>query len=196
MIMKKIEIKNKYIKRIIRVFSLLIIVGSVLVLSKQGSTYTNEIITFNSNPSKNNDVKVMAKVVDGFVKEEIESQEAEAAKQAEVAKQAAAETVVVQAPPAAPASEIQAYAYDLVIARGWTDEDFNSLVALWNKESGWRPNASNGSCYGIPQACPGSKMGANYTDWHVQVEWGLNYIASRYGSPSNAWAHSQSTGWY
>lgn len=190
MFMKKIEMKNKYIKRIIRVFSLIIIVGSVLILSKQGSTYTNEIITLNSNPSKSNDVKVMAKVVDGFVKEENESIQSEAD------TSAAAEPAVIAAPPAAPASEIQAYAYDLVIARGWTDEDFNSLVALWNKESGWRPNANNGSCYGIPQACPGTKMGTNYTDWHVQVEWGLNYIASRYGSPSNAWVHSQSTGWY
>ena len=34
------------------------------------------------------------------------------------------------------------------------------------------------------------------TNAETQIEWGLNYIAKRYGSPTNAWAHSQSKGWY
>jgi len=37
-------------------------------------------------------------------------------------------------------------------------------------------------------------------DWATnavtQVRWGLGYIAGRYGSPCNAWGHSQSVGWY
>ncbi|MGZ4602791.1 MAG: hypothetical protein ACXV0U_04235 [Kineosporiaceae bacterium] len=28
------------------------------------------------------------------------------------------------------------------------------------------------------------------------MRWGLNYIASIYGTPCSAWAHSQATGWY
>ena len=37
----------------------------------------------------------------------------------------------------------QAIAYEMVLARGWGDDQFACLVALWNKESGWRVNAYN-----------------------------------------------------
>lgn len=96
----------------------------------------------------------------------------------------------------------QAIAYDMVMARGWGDGEFSCLVALWNKESGWRVNAYNASsgAYGIPQALPGSKMGSHGADWQTnpatQIAWGLDYIAGRYGSPCGAWGHSQSVGWY
>jgi len=96
----------------------------------------------------------------------------------------------------------QAIAYDMVRARGWGDDQFSCLVALWNKESGWRVNAYNRSsgAYGIPQALPGSKMGSAGADWETsaatQISWGLGYIGGRYGTPCGAWSHSQSTGWY
>ena len=97
---------------------------------------------------------------------------------------------------------LQAYAHDLFInSYGWTESDFISLVALWNRESGWRVTASSGSgAYGIPQALPGSKMASAGSDWatngETQIRWGLNYIKSTYGSPSAAWAKFQSSGWY
>ena len=100
------------------------------------------------------------------------------------------------------AGEAQAYAQQRCADYGWSDSDFNCLVALWNKESGWNPNASNrySGAYGIPQALPASKMasaGSDYlTNYKTQVNWGLNYIKSRYGNPTAAWSHSQSTGWY
>ena len=84
---------------------------------------------------------------------------------------------------------------------GWTEEDYNKLVLLWYRESSWNPNAVNkksGAC-GIPQANPCSKAskGTDYrTNWRTQVRWGLNYIKKRYGSPSEAWSHSQRIGWY
>jgi hypothetical protein len=96
----------------------------------------------------------------------------------------------------------QAIAYDMVHARGWGDDQFACLVALWNKESGWRVNAYNRSsgAYGIPQSLPGNKMASAGPDWETnpatQITWGLNYIGGRYGSPCGAWGHSQSTGWY
>ena len=47
---------------------------------------------------------------------------------------------------------------------------------------------------------PGSKMAAFGARWKddgaVQIDWGLSYIAQRYGTPSNAWKHSEETGWY
>lgn len=96
----------------------------------------------------------------------------------------------------------QAIAYEMVKARGWGDDEFACLVALWNKESGWRVNAYNASsgAYGIPQALPGSKMGSAGADWETnpatQISWGLGYIGGRYGTPCGAWGHSQSVGWY
>jgi hypothetical protein len=96
----------------------------------------------------------------------------------------------------------QAIAYDMVVARGWGDDQFSCLVSLWNKESGWRVNAENTSsgAYGIPQALPGSKMGSAGSDWATnpatQISWGLGYISGRYGTPCGAWGHSQSVGWY
>lgn len=96
----------------------------------------------------------------------------------------------------------QDIAYGMVAARGWGDGEFSCLVALWNKESGWRVNAYNPSsgAYGIPQSLPGNKMASVGADWQTnpatQITWGLNYIQGRYGSPCGAWGHSQRVGWY
>lgn len=99
-------------------------------------------------------------------------------------------------------AEYQAYARARCSAYGWSTADFNCLVALWNKESKWNPNAYNArsGAYGIPQALPASKMataGTDYrTNYKTQINWGLSYISSGYGSPSAAWSHSKSEGWY
>ena len=96
----------------------------------------------------------------------------------------------------------QAYAAGAVAARGWSSAEFDCLVALWSKESGWRVNAYNAGsgAYGIPQALPGSKMATAGADWETnaatQIEWGLGYVSGRYGTPCGAWAHSQDVGWY
>jgi uncharacterized protein YabE (DUF348 family) len=96
----------------------------------------------------------------------------------------------------------QAIAHDLVLARGWDESEFECLVALWNRESGWRVNAANSSsgAYGIPQALPGSKMASAGADWKTnpatQITWGLGYIAGRYGTPCGAWSSFLAQGWY
>ncbi|MFE6745904.1 hypothetical protein ACFVGM_08645 [Kitasatospora purpeofusca] len=73
------------------------------------------------------------------------------------------------------------------------------LVPLWDRESGWNPSAVNRSsgAYGIPQALPAAH-GRPYAlgDYRAQINWGLNYIKSRYGSPCGAWAFWQSHHWY
>lgn len=96
----------------------------------------------------------------------------------------------------------QAIAFDMVMGYGWGQADFDCLVALWHKESGWRVNAYNASsgAYGIPQSLPGNKMASAGADWETnaatQISWGLGYISGRYGTPCGAWGHSQSVGWY
>ena len=97
-------------------------------------------------------------------------------------------------------SSPKAIAQSKLAARGWSSQ-FSCLNSLWNKESGWRVSASNPSgAYGIPQALPGSKMSSAGSDWQsnpaTQIEWGLDYISSTYGSPCAAWSHSQSNNWY
>ena len=96
----------------------------------------------------------------------------------------------------------QAIAFDMVMARGWSQGEFDCLVALWNKESHWNVYAHNvrSGAYGIPQALPGSKMASAGADWAsnpaTQITWGLGYISGRYGTPCGAWGHSQLKGWY
>ena len=99
-------------------------------------------------------------------------------------------------------AQAQAYAAGAAAQRGWTGNDWDCLVKLWNRESSWlwyAENASSGA-YGIPQSLPADKMaafGANYRDdAAVQIDWGLWYIAHKYGSPSKAWQHSEQIGWY
>lgn len=96
----------------------------------------------------------------------------------------------------------QAIAYDMVLARGWDQTQFDCLVALWSKESGWNTFAHNtrSGAYGIPQALPGDKMASVGDDWQTnpvtQITWGLGYIEGRYGTPCGAWESSQLRGWY
>ncbi|MDQ1576973.1 MAG: hypothetical protein QOH55_2123 [Microbacteriaceae bacterium] len=96
----------------------------------------------------------------------------------------------------------QAIALQMLQARGWGTDQYNCLVSLWNRESGWNVYSFNKSsgAYGIPQALPGSKMASAGANWQTnpatQITWGLGYITGRYGTPCGAWGHSQSTGWY
>ncbi|SFR77432.1 hypothetical protein SAMN05428970_2229 [Agromyces sp. CF514] len=96
----------------------------------------------------------------------------------------------------------QAYAAAAVSRYGWDSGQYQCLYLLWMRESSWRADAYNASsgAYGIPQSLPGSKMAVAGADWRTnaatQIEWGLSYIASRYGSPCAAWAHSEAVNWY
>lgn len=100
------------------------------------------------------------------------------------------------------AAQAQTYAAGAAAQRGWTGDEWTALVKLWTRESNWRWSAENkwSGAYGIPQALPGSKMAAFGADWRndaaIQIDWGLYYIAQRYGTPSEAWRHSEEVGWY
>lgn len=137
-----------------------------------------------------------------------EQARAEAAAREQAARDAAGSTggTVVTAPPPAgvivdPAGA-KAYARTAVARYGWGDGEYQCLVLLWNRESGWRADAYNRSsgAYGIPQSLPGSKMASAGADWRTnaatQIEWGLSYIRGRYSAPCGAWAHSERFNWY
>lgn len=79
---------------------------------------------------------------------------------------------------------------------------WSCLNTLWQLESGWNIHATNpySGAYGIPQALPGSKMGAVAPDWQTngltQVAWGIYYVNVRYGGPCAALNHEYAFGWY
>lgn len=101
----------------------------------------------------------------------------------------------------------QAIARLLAAPYGWsTGQQWNDLVQLWNRESGWNNKAENPSsgAYGIAQALghgptnqyPAGPANPPTSSASAQISWGLSYIKSTYGSPSAAWAHETSAGWY
>lgn len=96
----------------------------------------------------------------------------------------------------------RALGYQLMLEFGFPAEQWAYLDALWHRESGWNHLAENPSsgAYGIPQSLPAEKMAVVGPDWRTnpetQIQWGLAYIAARYGSPQQAWAHSERVGWY
>ncbi len=103
----------------------------------------------------------------------------------------------------------QALAQSLATSMGYSDwttgTPWSDWVDLWNQESGWSATANNptSGAYGIPQALPATKMPtaaqappSGTSDPTAQITWGIDYIASTYGSPVMAWAHEQANGWY
>lgn len=126
---------------------------------------------------------------------------AEARKRAEAKRRAQAAEAARAARGGTPAQN-RALGMRMCADHGWSASQCADLGRLWDRESGWSSRAHNSSsgAHGIPQALPGSKMASHGSDWatsaRTQIAWGLDYIADVYGSPSNAWAHSQRTGWY
>lgn len=96
----------------------------------------------------------------------------------------------------------KAIARTLLEQRGWgSQSQYDCLVLMWDRESGWRVDAANPSgAYGIPQALPGSKMSTAGSDWQTsattQIKWGLGYIGARYGTPCGAWSFWQAHNYY
>ncbi len=96
-------------------------------------------------------------------------------------------------------AQAQTYAAAAAAQRGWTGEDWDALVWIWNHESSWRWNAQNptSTAYGIPQSLYAIFDTPGYRDdGAVQIDWGLNYIAHRYGSPTKAKAFWLQKHWY
>ena len=79
-----------------------------------------------------------------------------------------------------------------------TGSNSAALNALIARESGGNVNATNGQYYGLGQLSAQARAiyGGNSADYNDQLNAMKAYIAARYGTAENAWAHSQATGWY
>jgi hypothetical protein len=123
-----------------------------------------------------------------------------------LAAQSAGETsggtgIVAEAAPADPTSA-EATGKAMLVSFGFNDTtEWTCLYNLWQRESGWNVYAENASgAYGIPQSLPGNKMASSGADWQTnpstQINWGLGYIKSVYGTPCGAWGHEVADGFY
>jgi hypothetical protein len=116
---------------------------------------------------------------------------------APAAEPAPAPPVAVDDPAAA-----QAYAASQLGGYGWAPDQMQCLSTLWTKESDWKTTATNASsgAYGIVQSLPAEKMasaGGDYlTNFRTQINWGLNYVKERYGSPCGALNFHLANNWY
>lgn len=72
--------------------------------------------------------------------------------------------------------------------------EWKALFALWDKESRWDYTADNphSTAYGIPQLLNMDEK----TPMARQIELGLKYIQTRYGTPTRALAFHNRHGWY
>jgi hypothetical protein len=87
----------------------------------------------------------------------------------------------------------------MMLAAGWGPDQWPSLKALWTQESGWNSKALNPSskAAGIPQELGHEDPYAFIAKGpRYQINWGLNYIRGRYGSPAAAEAHERANNWY
>ena len=71
--------------------------------------------------------------------------------------------------------------------------EYKCALELYTKESNWRPEAKNGSHYGIPQ---GRSIYLKTASPIAQVQWGMRYSKARYGSMCNALKHFKRWNWH
>jgi hypothetical protein len=108
---------------------------------------------------------------------------------------------VPERPLAVAAPPVSGSCYDIAYAMAearWPGQG-NAMKEIVRRESGCNPkalNKSSGAC-GIPQALPCSKIpGGINASIEVQLEWMINYIAGRYGTPAGAVQWHNGHNWY
>jgi len=72
-------------------------------------------------------------------------------------------------------------------------DEYKCALELYTKESNWRPEAKNGSHYGIPQ---GRSIYLKTADPIAQVKWGIKYAYSRHSSMCGALNHFKKWNWH
>jgi hypothetical protein len=92
-------------------------------------------------------------------------------------------------------------AYQATKKYKWGKNQHKCLRALWGKESAWNFRAKSPTKdYGIPQRHMSHNTSTQIKDFlshpHPQIDWGLKYISSRYGSPCAAWNFHRKNNWY
>jgi hypothetical protein len=71
--------------------------------------------------------------------------------------------------------------------------EYKCALELYTRESNWRPEAKNGSHYGIPQ---GRSEWLRTANGIQQVKWGIKYSYNRYNGMCNALQAFKIKGWH
>lgn len=129
------------------------------------------------------------------------AQEALRLQQLAAAQQQAQAALATSQSPISASSDIKQYARNQICAN-FGCEHWSAFDYIVYNESRWDINATNsssGAC-GLGQALPCSKMasfGADYrTNGNVQIDWTINYIKTRYGTPNGAKNFWATNHWY
>lgn len=134
--------------------------------------------------------------------EQAAAQKAADRKAAGAAAEKAARAKAAAGKPVDDPAAAKAYAAGQLPGFGWDASQMPCLDTLWDRESDWTTSATNPSsgAYGIVQSLPGEKMATAGPDWRTnyetQIDWGLDYIDGRYGSPCAALQHHDANNWY
>lgn len=99
------------------------------------------------------------------------------------------QTIPVEASTTTQTDYLKLYAHSRII----NEEQYLCFSKIIFKESRWKPEAKNGSHYGLGQMK--SKWYRNL-DPYRQIDETLRYITKRYGSSCNAWRFHQKNGHY
>lgn len=116
--------------------------------------------------------------------------------------EAARQVQVAQAPVSAPTRVASApVSSGGGLRSGCGDNQYAAYI--YGQESGGRVTGmcnttiyNAGGCYGIGQACPGSKVAHCGADYACQNAWFTNYAMSRYGSWVAAYNFHKNNGWW
>ena len=87
--------------------------------------------------------------------------------------------------------DIREKVYQEALERFGSEEEAEAVLKVVNFESGFKPEAKNGRCYGLFQ-----QLGYTNPDVRSQITSGINYIQERYQLPSKAWQHEEEYRWY
>lgn len=96
-----------------------------------------------------------------------------------------------------PSITIQVIAKQKVSER-FGSENWESFDKLVQKESGWNPQAQNphSTAYGLCQFLNSTWKNGKTSDPIRQLDECVEYIASRYQTPNEAWKFHQKMNWY
>ena len=108
-------------------------------------------------------------------------------------------TTVAHTNEPAPFETLEDYGYYLVVNK-WGEGQWEAFWIICQKESGWNVTAQNpkSSAYGLCQTMLSlhDVVGNFMTDGKAQLEWCVDYISERYGSPLEAWNFHLQNNWF
>lgn len=202
-----LQSKNKFIFFVPSLILLTGLVGTVYASNQPDTTQADQVnlVDESVHLATNREVPVVgfsepvitikieesqAEKADREAKERVQNQKKQVAKRDVIARSIPQRSEPYQ-------GDIRSLGRDRVVAR-WDESQWAAFDSIVQRESGWvvgNRNGSSGAC-GLGQAYPCSKLGDGYGNAEAELNWTINYIASRYSTPEKALSFKNARGWY